>query len=131
MPHISLAVEDSQLIYISTQTSAKSMWKELKKVHEKTTLTSIICLLGKFYTLRLTGNERCREDVNSMMEIREQLPSKGETITDRNFVAVLLCSLPESFSTLIKTVGGSPVSALHVVGKLLDKLKKQKETFVK
>jgi hypothetical protein len=37
---ISLAVEDNQLIHICNCTSAREMWRELQKVHERSNLSS-------------------------------------------------------------------------------------------
>lgn len=131
MCKISLAVDDTQMVHIMTKKTAKDMWDELKKVHQTNSLTNIIYLLRKFYSMRFDESGDCRQHVNSMMELREELRSRGETINDKNFVAVLLCSLPDSFSTLITAIEGrseEDISLQYVVGKLLDECKRRKES---
>src|SRR6218665_1289828 len=50
---ISLTVEDNKLIHICNCTSAKEMWKQLQKVHERFNLSSKMYLRKKLYKMRL------------------------------------------------------------------------------
>jgi len=58
---ISLTVEDNQLIHICNCETARSMWLELQKVHERSNLSSKMYLRKKLYKIKLHINQDMQE----------------------------------------------------------------------
>jgi len=50
---ISLSIEDSQIVHICKCESAKEMWDELQKVHERANLSNKLSLMRKLYQSKL------------------------------------------------------------------------------
>lgn len=109
---IGLLVEDSQLIHIRKATTAKQVWESLKGYHEKSTLTSKVYLLRQICNLKLPETGSMEEHVNKMLTLVEKLTALGEELKDHMIVAMLLSSLPESYSTLITALESRPEAEL-------------------
>lgn len=120
---IGLLCEDNQLILIRTQQTARGMWLALQSIHERSNLNSKLYLLRKMYGLRLGKTQGMQEHINSMLELVEQLRGLGEKLRDNNVAALLLCSIPESYGSLITALEARPEAELtleYVKGKLID-----------
>jgi hypothetical protein len=118
-----LLVEDYQLHLIRNQTTAKGSWDELKKYHQKATLSSKVNLLRKLCALKLTEHGDMQNHLAEMENLIDQLTSFGETLAEHLTVAFFLSSLPESYGTLITALESRPGDDLTVElvkGKLLE-----------
>lgn len=98
---IGLLAEDSQLIHIRKAETARQVWESLKNYHEKSTLTSKVYLFRRICSLHLTETGNMEEHVATMQELVDKLTAIGEEIKDHLVVAMLLSSLPESYSSLL------------------------------
>jgi hypothetical protein len=126
---IGLLVEDSQLIHIRKDTTAKGAWESLKNYHEKSTLTSKVYLLRQICNLKLSETGNMEQHVTTMQDLVDKLTALGEEIKDHLLVAMLLSSLPETYSTLITALESRPDTELtlgFVKGKLIDEYKRRK-----
>lgn len=127
---IGLAVEDSQLVHLITITSARDMWLKLQSLHERSSICSKLYLIRKLYSMRFTTGTMAVH-VSAMLEIVNQLRGLGKDLSDEDIVAALLCSLPESYSTLVTTLEGRAESDLtvdYVRGKLIDEYNRRIES---
>jgi hypothetical protein len=98
---ILLTVDDNQLIHICNCTTAKEMWTELQKVHERSNLSSKMYLRKKLYRMKLQSHQSMQEFINATLLLVEQLRGVGEEITDQQVATLLLCGLPDEYETLI------------------------------
>lgn len=80
------------------------MWDVLKRLHERSSLNSKLFLLRKLYKMRLGREQDMQEHINAMLEVIAQLRSIGENITDSHTAAMLLCSLPDTYTALINAL---------------------------
>jgi hypothetical protein len=110
---IGLAVEDSQLVHLLTLTSAREMWLKLQSLHECSSMCSKLYLIRKLYSMRFTSGTMTAH-ITAMLEIVNQLRSLGKELTEEDVVAALLCSLPESYSTLVTALEGRAEDDLTV-----------------
>lgn len=127
---ISLTVEDNQLIYICNCTSAKDMWKELQKVHERSNLSSKMYLRKKLYKTKLQSNQTMQEYISSTLRLVEQLRGVDEEVTDQQMATLLLCGLPNEYDTLTTALEAREEDDLtleYVKNKLVDTYKRKKE----
>src|SRR6218665_32242 len=98
---IYLTVEDNQLVHICNCISAKDMWKQLQKVHERSNLSSKMYLRKKLYKMRLQDDQNMQEYVGAVLRLVEQLCGVGEAVSDQQVATLLLCGLPDEYETLI------------------------------
>lgn len=89
---------------IRTEKTAKGMWISLQKLHERSSLNSKLFLLRKLYKMRLEEGQQMSDHMKAMLEIIEQLYAIREDIKDNHNVALLLCSLPETYTVLINAL---------------------------
>lgn len=128
---ICLNISDSQIAHVRHSKSAKETYDQLKSVHERVNLTNKLYLLRKLYSIKYVESVKMQEHINSVLELAEKLRSIGEVIQDDNLIAILLCSLPNSYSTLITAIESkneSELSLKYVQNKLIDEYLRRVET---
>lgn len=126
---IALLIEDNQLIHIRQATTAMNVWKALKEYHQKATLSSKVFLLRQICSLKFSDGKDMEEHISTMLDLVNKLTALGEKLVDHLIVAMLLSSLPESYSTLITALESRAEKELTldlVKGKLIDEFKRRK-----
>src|SRR6218665_700853 len=128
---LSLTVEDNQFVHICNCTSAKDMWKQLQKVHERSNLSSKMCLRKKLYKMRLQDDQNMQECISAVLRLDEQLRGVGEEVSDQQVATLLLCGLPDEYETLITALEARDENELtldYVKNKLVDAYKRKKDS---
>ena len=126
---LSLSVCDDQIVHICKCESAREMWEELQKVHERANLSNKLYLMRKLYQTKLSPSQ----DMNdyTALEMVERLRGIGEDIPDFHVAALLLSGLPESYENLVTALDARPDDELtleYVKGKLVDEFKRRSES---
>lgn len=127
---IGLALDDSQLIHVMEAATAKEMWEKLKSYHERGSLSNKIHILRKLCSMRLEENGNMSDHLLEASELVHSLARMGESLKEHLVVAILLSSLPVSFSPLVTALEGRPEEDLkldYVKGKLLDEWRRKSE----
>ncbi|GBM35607.1 Retrovirus-related Pol polyprotein from transposon TNT 1-94 [Araneus ventricosus] len=109
---INLCIEDSQIIHIKYETTAKATWNKLKAIHERSNLSSKLFLLRKLYATKLSEDGNMNEHIAQMLELIDKLKAVGEEIKDDHIAALLLVSVPKSYDTLITALEARPENEL-------------------
>ncbi|UYV75014.1 hypothetical protein LAZ67_12002096, partial [Cordylochernes scorpioides] len=120
---INLSITDSQIVHVKNLLTAKATWDTLKNIYERKTLSGKIYLLKKLYSLKLEEDKDMQQHITTMMELVDKLRTIGETLKDSHITAILLCSLPKSYSNLITMLESRPDDELTLEftkNKLLD-----------
>ncbi|UYV70680.1 K02A2.6-like, partial [Cordylochernes scorpioides] len=120
---INLSIADSQIVHVKNLLTAKATWDTLKNIYERKTLSGKIYLLRKLYSLKLEEDKDMQQHITTMMELVDKLRTIGETLKDSHITAILLCSLPKSYSNLITMLESRPDDELTLEftkNKLLD-----------
>lgn len=126
---IGLLVEDDQLRHVRDTSSAKEAWTALQSYHQKASLTNQVFLFKKICSMKLSENGDMESHLNAMLNSVDQLAALGEALKDKMIIALLLCSLPESYNTLItalETRSEDELTIELVKGKLLDEDRRRK-----
>lgn len=126
---IGLLVEDDQLRHIKDATSAREAWKALKGYHQKASLTNQVYLLKRLCSMKLAEEGDMEIHINHMLNVVDELAALGEVLKDKLIIAMLLSSLPESYSTLVtalETRAEDELTLQLVKGKLIDEDKRRK-----
>src|SRR6218665_1259601 len=124
---ISLTVEDNQPVHICNCTSAKDMWKQLQKVHERSNLSSKMYLRKKLYKMRLQDDQNMQEYISAVLRLVEQLRGVGEEVSDQQVATLFLCGLPDEYETLITARDEDELTLEYVKNKLVDAYKRKKD----
>lgn len=126
---VGLLVEDDQLRHIRDTSSAKEAWTALQNYHQKASLTNQVFLFKKICSMKLSENDDMESHLKAMLNSVDQLAALGETSKVKMIIALLLCSLPESYSTLItalETRSENELTIELVKGKLLNEDRRRK-----
>ncbi|GBN42341.1 Retrovirus-related Pol polyprotein from transposon TNT 1-94 [Araneus ventricosus] len=105
---INLCIEDSQIIHIKYETTAKATWNKLKTIHERSNLSSKLFLLRKLYATKMSEDGNMNEHIAQTLELIDKLKTVGEEIKDDHIAALLLVSVPKSYDTLITALEARP-----------------------
>lgn len=128
-----LCIAESQYGLIKAATSAKDFWCNLKKYHEKVTVTSRVSMLKRLCNLNLLEDGDLECHLFEVEELFDRLTQAGQELAESLKVAMILRSLPESYSGLVTALEGRPDEDLTlelVKSKLLDEFERRKERSV-
>lgn len=129
MACITLSVEDNQLIHFAHFDNAYDVWQALSRKYERSTFGSRLYLRRKLYSIHYCSGSMANH-VDSIMEVVGLLRGSGKPLEDEKVVAVLLVSLPESYSGLLTALEGRQEADLtieYVTGKILDEYQRRME----
>lgn len=133
---INMLVEDSQLVHIMDATKAKEAWDILKDYNQKSSLSSRVYLQRKLYNLHLPESGNMEEHITEFLMIVNKLSATGKKFDDFDLACTLLCSLPESYNTLVTSLEGRSEKEITldlVKGKLIGESnnRSNKQVFVR
>jgi len=100
MACITLSVEDNQLIHFAHLDNAFDVWQALSRKYERSTFGSRLYLRKKLYGIHYRGGFM-NSHIDAIMEVVRLLRGSGKPLEDEEIVAVLLVSLPETYSGLV------------------------------
>lgn len=128
---IGLLLEDSQVIHIRNCKTAREAWQTLKSQYEKPTLTNKVFLLKRLCRMTLAENADMSNHISTIVNLIDQLTALGENIAENLQVALLLCSLPESYENLVTALEGRADDDLTmelVKSKLIQEFERRRES---
>lgn len=124
---ICLCLDDGQLSLVREAKTAKAVWTAIKKYHDK---VSDVYLLKKLTKLELNDDEGMEEHLQTFSDLVQRIADVGGEIPAKLQVAMLLCSLPDSYDPLTTALEQRPRDELTldlVKSKLLAEAEKRKE----
>ena len=125
-----ILVEDSQVIHIIDVTTAKEAWKIFTEYNQKSSLSRNIYLRKKIFKLSLSEKGNMEEHIIEFPSLKNQLAFIGKKFDDDDLPAMLLSSLPDSYSTLVTTLENRPEKETTLdfaKGKLIEEYRRRKE----
>lgn len=124
---IGLCIDDSQTSLVRRCETAKDAWKSLKDYHDK---GSEVYLLKKLTHLELAEGSDMEQHLQEFMDLLQRIADIGDEIPKKWQVAMLLCSLPESYDALVTALEQRTCEELtleFVKSKLLAEAEKRRE----
>jgi hypothetical protein len=119
---IRLCLEDSVLLNVSGESTAKELWDKLGNLYQSKSLVNKLFLRKKLYHLRMEDGDSVTEHLNAFNTLVSQLVSVNITIAEEDKCITLLCSFPDSWDNLVVAIGSTTQSTLKyedVVSSLL------------
>ncbi|CAL1688651.1 unnamed protein product [Lasius platythorax] len=127
---ISVAIEYSQLTYLTTCTSAREMWEKMSAIHEQKTASNKLLLLQKFHEYKMDPNDSVVQHVAKIQNMAQQLSDLDEGQTNSAIMAKILGSLPNKYRALI-TAWDSVAPAAQTIQSLQKRLIKEERRLSK
>ena len=119
--HIFSTITDRLLLRVQKLGSSEKIWAEICTIHEGKTELVQIDLRRRLQETRCEEGADVRTHFSELLRMREQLAGMGAVIDERDFYAIALGSLPESYRPLISAISAtaritkSPLSTYDLV----------------
>ena len=128
---IGLSVDDNQFVHLRGFTTAKAYWDRLKAVHTKSSFTAKVITLKNLCRKTLTEDGDMEDHLQEIFNLIDKLSSLGEELKPNLTIALILCSLPDSYTSLINSLEARKEEDLTidiVREKLLEEFHRRKDT---
>jgi hypothetical protein len=119
---IRLCLENSVLLNVSGESTAKEQWDKLGNLYQSNSLVNKLFLWKKLYHIRMEDGDSVIEHLNAFNTLVSQLGSVNIMIAEEDKCITLLCYLPNSWDNLVVAIGSTTQSTLKyedVVASLL------------
>ena len=130
MSIIGLSLMNSQLAHIKSCKSPTEAWKALCNIHETKSLSNILFVRRKFFTIKMQEGDDLMAHINQVKELADQLTSFEVPVREEDIVMTLLESLPPSFDNLIialETLRLEDLTMAFVTARMMHEVTKRKE----
>eukprot|EP00253_Pinus_taeda_P034941 PITA_34941 len=105
-------VVDPVLLNVYGEATGKALWDKLGNLYQSNSLGNKLFLQKKLYSLRMKDGDSVKENLNAFNTVVSQLLHVGIKISNEDNCISLLCSLPDSWDSLV-IAKGSNATALQ------------------
>ena len=121
---------DKEMAHIKHCKGPAEAWKTLCNIHETKSLSNILFLRRKFFTIKMQEADCMLDHINKVKSLADQLMCLEVPLKDEDIVMTLLDSLPPTYEHLITALETRPMKELtleFVTARLMHEVAKRKE----
>lgn len=100
-------ITDRMLLRVQKLEVASKVWAEICDIHEGKTELVQIDLRRRLQETRCEESGDVKAHFSELLSLRESLAGMGAAIEDRDFFAIVLASLPESYRPLLSSINAA------------------------
>ena len=100
------SVRDHLVPQISEKTTARKMFKTLKKLFEHSSINVTLTLRNKLSNMKMTKFENIASYFMRITELQDKLKFSGDNLEENDLVMTTLNGLPPSWESFIQTISG-------------------------
>jgi hypothetical protein len=104
---IGASVPSAAFAQIKGQKTVKGTWAVLKKLYEEKTCGLAADLMWRFWNTKCGENDSIRTHFEQMANVHEQLAAIGKVISNKDYMDILLTSLPTSYDQSCTSISHS------------------------
>ena len=108
---LTLVVTDDIVDMAASHADPALAWAALKAAFSAGDQSQILTLMSQLQTIRLSDGGSIEDYIKKARELKNQLASMGETISDRALAQLVLNRLPRSFESAIQTLTFDQISS--------------------
>src|SRR5260370_29923871 len=97
---LSTSIDDTPFHLISTKTTARDAWKVLSDRYNGLGALDASILSTRLHRFQLDNSKSLEPQINLMIDMRDQLVTLGDVMTDSKFAMIISESLPPSYESL-------------------------------
>ena len=121
---------DKEMAHIKHCKGPAEAWKTLCNIHETKSLSNILFLRRKFFTIKMQEGDVMLDHINKVKSLADQLMCLDVPLKDEDIVMTLLDSLPPTYEHLITALETRPMKELtleFITARLMHEVAKRKE----
>lgn len=101
-------VGEKPMQYLMTCETAAEMWNKLLTVYEQRSEASLLMVLCQFYGYKKESTDDMATHISKLERLRERLKQMGEKVSDVNFMARIISTLPDTYTHFASALDSAP-----------------------
>ena len=127
---ILFSITDAQIMHCRQASTSYDTWKALRDFHQKSSLFTKVILLKKICKATYVESTPMSEHILKMKDFFQRLVLIGEELKDSLIVAFLLNNLPESYDSVVMSLGSraeDQLTSTIVIDRLSEEYERRKD----
>jgi len=105
--HLFSTITDRLLLQVQKMDSASKIWEEICTIHEDKSDLVQVDLRRRLHETRCEEGGDIKAHLGELLRLRESLASMGTSLDEKDFAAMIMGSLPESYRPILSSMNAA------------------------